>query len=125
MAYNKKDLEDKALKAIKKHNLVFISDIMLYLPCSDATFYNHNLEKLESIKKALEFNKINDKVKLRKKFKTSENPTLQMFYYKLIANNNELSKVGNKHDHTSKGDKINFIVPSGEVGNDIGNDTIE
>lgn len=122
MAYNTKDLEKQALAAIKKHNLIFIEDVVSFLPCSDKTFYNHNLQDLQTIKTAIEQNKINDKVKLRKKFKQSENPTLQIFYYKLLSNEKELGKVGNKVDHTSKGEKINFTVPSGKA--DKNNDEI-
>jgi len=53
MAYNPKELEKKALEAIEKNKLFFIDDVIAYLPCSRATFYNLELEKLDTIKDAL------------------------------------------------------------------------
>ena len=53
MAYKTKELEKQALEAIEKYKLFFIDDIVSYLPCSTATFYNHKLEELETIKEAL------------------------------------------------------------------------
>ena len=47
MAYNPKDLEIKALEAIEKNKLFFIDDVCAYLPCTRATFYNLELDKLK------------------------------------------------------------------------------
>lgn len=113
MAYKTEDLEREALQAIKRHKLVFVTDVVQMLPCSEATFYNHKLDKLETIKNALNLNKIEDKVSLRKKFKQSDNPTLMLAYYKLIGTEDERQALGTKTDITSKGDKVNFIVPTG------------
>ena len=41
MAYDTKELKEKAEKAIKEHNLYFIEDVVAYLPCSKSTFYEH------------------------------------------------------------------------------------
>ena len=89
MAYNKKDLEEKALTAIKENELYFIQDVVTYLPCSSATFYNHELEKLETIKRELEKNAIRTKVSMRKKWKDSDNATLQMGLMKLLSTDEE------------------------------------
>lgn len=113
MAYETKELEKQALEAIDEHNLVFISDVVQMLPCSKPTFYEHKLNELDTIKKALNVNKIKDKVKLRKKFKQSENPTLMLAYYKLIGTEDERQALGTKTDITSKGDRVNFVVPTG------------
>lgn len=61
MAYNTKELEKKALEAIKEHGLIFIDEVCAYLPCSRATFYDHELEKSPKIKKALEDNIVEKK----------------------------------------------------------------
>ena len=93
MAYDTKELIDQALKAIKEHDLYFISDVVACLPCSSSTFYDHELEKSEDIKKALEANRINAKVEMRKKWLKSDNATMQMGLMKLLSDDEELRKL--------------------------------
>jgi len=107
MAYNKKDLEEKALTAIKENELYFIQDVVTYLPCSSATFYNHELEKLETIKRELEKNAIRTKVSMRKKWKDSDNATLQMGLMKLLSTDEERRRLAMEYrDHTTGGQKL-------------------
>jgi hypothetical protein len=97
MAYNPKELETKALEAIEKNKLFFIDDVIAYLPCSRATFYNLELEKLDTIKDALTKVKTEIKVSMRSKWYKSENPTLQMGLMKLIASPDELKQLAMTH----------------------------
>jgi hypothetical protein len=97
MAYNPKELEKKALEAIEKNKLFFIDDVIAYLPCSRATFYNLELEKLDTIKDALTKVKTEIKVSMRSKWYKSENPTLQMGLMKLIASPDELKQLAMTH----------------------------
>ena len=97
MAYNPKELENKALEAIEKNKLFFIDDVIAYLPCSRATFYNLELEKLDTIKDALTKVKTEIKVSMRSKWYKSENPTLQMGLMKLIASPDELKQLSMTH----------------------------
>jgi hypothetical protein len=97
MAYNSKELEKKALEAIEKNKLFFIDDVIAYLPCSRATFYNLELEKLDTIKDALTKVKTEIKVSMRSKWYKSENPTLQMGLMKLIASPDELKQLAMTH----------------------------
>jgi hypothetical protein len=97
MAYNPKELEKKALEAIEKNKLFFIDDVIAYLPCSRATFYNLELEKLDTIKDALTKVKTEIKVSMRSKWYKSENPTLQMGLMKLIASPEELKQLAMTH----------------------------
>ncbi len=107
MAYKKNDLIKTALQAIEKHKLFFIDDIIAYLPCSKATFYNHQLEQLKELKEKLEKNKIEVKVSLRSKWYKSDNATLQMALYKLLASDEERKCLSMQYiDHTSEGKKI-------------------
>jgi hypothetical protein len=46
MAYDKQDLITKSLAAIKKHKLIFIDEVVSYLPCSVSTSLNVALYKL-------------------------------------------------------------------------------
>lgn len=107
MAYKKADLEKQALEAIKKHNLFFIQDVAAFLPCSRSTFYGRELDKLDSIKDALEENRIRTKNGLRAKWFHGNAPATQIALYKLLADEDEIKKLSLQHfDHTTKGDKI-------------------
>jgi len=93
MSYNKEDLETQSLSAINKHKLYFIDDVVAYLPCSRATFYNLGLDKLDTIKDALHKVKTKKKVLLRDKWEESDNATLSIGLMKLLASDDELRKL--------------------------------
>lgn len=111
MAYNRDELEKTALKAIKEHKLYFIEHIIPYLPCDKTTFYDHKLHESNDIKRAIETNKINAKNKALNKWADSENATLQLAHYKLIAADEERKKLSQTYtDVTSDGEKIQPIL---------------
>ena len=93
MGYDTNELERKAIEAIKEHGVIYIEEVCAYLPCSRATFYNHGLDKLDTIKEALEDSRIIKKAELRKKWERSENATLNISLYKLLANEEELMRL--------------------------------
>lgn len=96
MGYDKTDLENKAILAIKKNGLVFFDEIHSRLGVSAATLYNHELEKLETIKESLTQNRISIKQALRKNWtdKTAS-ANLQIAHYKLLADDFELKRLTN------------------------------
>lgn len=104
MAYKTAELEKKALEAIEKHKLFFIEDIVAYLPCDKSTFYNHKLHELDTIKDALEKNKVEVKTSMRSKWYKSDNPTLQMGLYKLIGTEQEAERLGTTLKHSGNMD---------------------
>jgi len=109
MAFKKDELAEIAIKAITSKKLVFMDEVYAYLPCSRATFYNHKLEELDSIKGAIEKNRVDLKVGLRKKWYESENATVQIALYKLIGSEDESDRINSqksKIDHTTQGEKI-------------------
>ena len=89
MAYDKLEQEQKALEAIKKHNLFFIEEVASFLNMARSTFYFLKLDTLDTIKDALEENKVKIKVKMRKKWFDSDNPALQVANYKLLSTQKE------------------------------------
>lgn len=97
MTYKASDLEKLSVEAIEKYKLFFIDDIIAYLPCSRATFYNHGLDKLDTIKDALTKVRTEIKVSMRSKWYKSDNPTLQMGLMKLIASPDELRQLSMSH----------------------------
>lgn len=92
MSHTKKQKQQILTKAIaqaKKHNLIFLSDVIAYTSISRQTFYTWEFDKSDKLKEVLEDNKINIKVELRKKWSLSDNATLNIALYKLVANNEE------------------------------------
>ena len=111
MAYTRRKLIDDSLHAIEENKLIWIEEIFAFVPFSSSTFYNHELEKLEAIKKAIEDNRVNQKTKLREKWYKSDNPTLQIALYKLLASDQEYIVLSTqKIDHTTKGESLNQIT---------------
>ncbi len=104
MVYKKDVLEKKALSVIKKHRLVFIDEISSYLSCSRATFYLKGLDKLDTIKKALEENRISIKRGLREKWYENDVPTTQIALYKLIGTEKECNRLNGNPDNTQNED---------------------
>jgi hypothetical protein len=104
MAYNKSKLEETALKEIKDRKLIFIEDIVCYLPCTRKTFYEHELHKSHAIKDALQLNKTDIKTSLRSKWYKSDNATLQIALMRLACNDEERRKLAvNYTEHSGDG----------------------
>ncbi len=104
MAYKTEELEKKSLEAINNHKLFFIEDVVAFLPCDKTTFYNHKLHEFNSIKEALEKNRVEIKTSMRSKWYKSENPTLQMGLYKLIGTPEEAERLGTTLKHSGNMD---------------------
>lgn len=109
MAYN--DVEKiyaKALSVIKEHSLYFIEDVVAYLPISKPTFYEYfkvDSDEFNEIKEALDNNRVNTKVKMRKKWEESDNATLQIGLMKLISTDEEAHRLnGTKQEHKLSGE---------------------
>lgn len=82
--------EREIIEVIKKNRIFSVQDIFaFYKGCSRATFYNHNLEELDTIKEAINENKIITKQALKSKWAKSDNPTLQIALYKSICTGEE------------------------------------
>jgi hypothetical protein len=82
------------------------------LPCCRATFYNLGLDKLDTIKDALEQNKIETKNSMRAKWYKSDNATLQIALMKLISSDEERRKMSQNYNEITgiDGEDIRFVV---------------
>lgn len=127
MAYNKEELYQQALGAIEKHKLMFIEDIVAYIPCVISTFYEHfpkESKESKELKRLLEINRISTKNSLRNKWEESDNPTLQIALYKTICTDEERRRLNTSHtDITTKGEKLNVPILSIDPINNAGNDS--
>lgn len=111
MAYDKKELEKKALDAIKKHKLMFIENIIAYLPCGKTTFYELKLNESNSIKKAIEQTRISRKVAMQNNWFKSETPSLQIALMKMIADDHEAHRLnGTKQEIKQTGNIESRVV---------------
>jgi hypothetical protein len=108
--YDKKKLFEKAKKAAKEKELIFIEEIVSYLPISKPTFYEYfplDSNELNELKNLIEDNAVEIKSGLRKKWRESENPTLQIALYRLTSRTDEHKKLNQAYiDHTTDGEKI-------------------
>ena len=114
MAYDSNKLYEQAIKAIEDNNLFFIEDIVAYLPCAKATFYDHfkiDSNELNDLKELLDKNRVVEKVAIRKKLKTSDKAAELLALYRLLATPEEHQKLNQSYvDHTSKGKEITSIT---------------
>jgi hypothetical protein len=98
--YNREDLLKDSLAIIKKHKVCFIDDLVVHLPCCRSTFYHFELHKTDVIKQSIFSQRQFKKMKLRKGWENTENATLQMGLYKLLANDDELERLTNNKQKT-------------------------
>ncbi len=98
--YKKKELEKMALAVLAEHKLYFIQQLIRYLPCNSATFYNHKLEKSEAIIDRLNDNKIDIKDKIFNDWQNSSYFPAQKSLYMLLADEDEYSRLSGNKDIT-------------------------
>lgn len=110
MAYNKQEMIEQCLKVIEENQVITkIQYIFPSVPFCSATFYNHGLEKMESIKKALEVNRLKEKLFIFNKLRENKNVLGLIAYLKLIADPEEYDRLNTqKLDHSNKGEKFDF-----------------
>ena len=96
MAYDRIKIYNQALDLIEKKKLFFIEDVITLLPISKQTFYEFfkvDSNELDTIKEALDKNKIDVKNGLRNKWYNGNNPLTQMALYKLIGTEEEYHRI--------------------------------
>ena len=105
--YDTGELKESALLAIKREKLVFFNEISGYISAGRATLYGHDIDKDPDIKQALSENRIKTKVGLRRKWYESDNASVQISLFKLLATDDERLKLSQSYvDVTTKGDKM-------------------
>ena len=108
MAYKTEDLLKTAKEAIIKNRLIFIEDIIAFLPCHKSTFYEHFPNESDNYKTMfdmLETNRTTLKVSMRSKWYKSNSPALQMALMKLIGNKEELRRLSMNYNENQQLDK--------------------
>jgi hypothetical protein len=119
--------EKAILETIAKNPIFKFKDIFVYYKgCSRATAYNHNLDKLDSIKEALYSNRRKGVSSLLAKWLTSDNATLQLAAMRMICDTEEHRSLNqNYSDITTKGEKIEVSDPFAQIRKNHGIETDE
>ena len=109
---NKKSTYEKEiLKVIQHNNLFVITDIFaFYTGCTRKTFYDHELHKSDTIKKAIDDNKLKTCQSLKNKWYKSDNPTLQIALFKTICGGDDLRKLSQSYIDQNLDNNITITV---------------
>ena len=111
MANKKKTYEKEILKVIEDNNIFVITDIFaFYTGCSRATFYNNGLDKLDTIKKAIDDNKVKTRQSQKNKWFDSDNPTLQIALFKTISSDEDLRRLSQSYIDQNLDNNITITV---------------
>jgi len=96
------------LGAIENNPIYSFNDIFVfYKKCCRATAYNHNLDKLDTIKEAIYEKKRKGVTTMLSKWIKSDNPTLQISAMKIICDPEEHKKLQQNYtDVTSNSETI-------------------
>jgi hypothetical protein len=89
MGYSKEEILEKSLTAIEAEECTTIEEVILYLPIGKTTFYALGLNESNDIKEAIEKVRVRLKKVMKRNWHKSDNPTLQIAAFKLMADENE------------------------------------
>jgi len=99
------------VEVIVKHNIIFIEELISFIPISKGTFYAWKLNEMDLLKDAIEVGKVKQKSHMRTNWYASDNPTLQLACYRLLAKDEEHRRLNTNYtDVTTQGEKINAPV---------------
>ena len=93
MAYQREEIFKQILELIPKEGITFFGDIALYIAPHLTTLYEWEFDKSNEIKEAIAKERSKVKQKMRKKWLQSDNATLQIVGYRLMATREELEAI--------------------------------
>jgi hypothetical protein len=96
MGYDREQREQihkQCLEVIEREQCVTMSEVLLYIPVSKKTFYEWGFHESDELKSAIDDEKVKVKTKLRRNWRNSDNPTLQIAEFKLASTDAELERL--------------------------------
>lgn len=99
------ELVNQCLDIIKEYNVLFITDLVAFLPFSRRTFYEYNLHNSHNLKEAIEKQRIFTKQSLRNNWLKVNCATRQIALYKLICTQEERNAISNNPKLEDKSSK--------------------
>ena len=109
MAYNKELIYEEVIKAIKDNKLKHFDYIEGFVePCTKTLYeiFPMGGDESHAIKRELSLNKINSKTKMVNKWEESDNATLQIAAYKLIASDEERQALSTNYQKTEHSGEV-------------------
>lgn len=88
MLYDKEEIYNKAIEIIETEDIIFMHEVISFLPCSKTTFYDlfpSESEESEYIKELLNDNKVKTKIDIREKLKKSNKSAELLALYRLAS----------------------------------------
>jgi len=99
------------MEVIEKEEIIFIDELIAFIPISERTFYNWKLQELQELKGAINKQKVLSKTGLRKDWRFSQSHVLQLALYRLLATEEERRLLATNYtDVTTKGESVNAPV---------------
>jgi hypothetical protein len=118
MAKSIKQYEQELLNVIKEYNIFFIEEIFAYTSViSRGHFYELNLNKSDTLLKAMTDNKTKTKKSMQNKWYKSDNATLQVALMKLICDDDERQKLSQSYNKIDADIKGQIDTGTKEVAN--------
>lgn len=113
MDYSTDELFKQAKEIIVREEAVFMGEVISFIGCARATFYKYiqdKSEEMQELDRLLTLNKVAVKQELRKKWRESDNATLQLALYRLCSDEEEHRKLNQQYtDITSKGEGVDNL----------------
>ena len=103
MPYDRSAIFEQAKKEAESKKLIWIEEIVSFLPISKPTFYDYfplDSNELNELKEIIENNRVSLKAAMRKKWYESENPTLQVSLMKLLGTEEETHRLNGSKTET-------------------------
>ena len=113
MSYDPTKIFEQAKKLIKEKELIFLEEVVSYLPISKTTFYDFfkiGSNELNELKELIDFNKVDAKSFMRKKWKEAEAPALQIALYKLCGTDEENHKLNGTKQEVKQEIKVDGAI---------------
>lgn len=102
-----KKYEKELLEVIRDKKVAFFDHCFAFTSFSSSTAYNHELEKLDTIKESIKQNRVKAKNYLLSKWIESDNATLNISAFRLLSTSEEHQKLNQSYiDHTTKGKSV-------------------
>ena len=122
MAYDKEKIYKQAQKLIVDKKLIFMTEVYALLPMTHGTFYiwfPEKSEELETLKRLIESNKTNLKMKLREKMFKEGKSADNIVLYKLAGTKEERDILNGVDTSTNEVKpaqtiNINYVKPDNE-----------
>ena len=101
MATKAEQYERELLKVIKEKKIAFFDHCFAFTSFSRSIAYYHKLNELDSIKEAIESNRVKAKNYMINKWIASDNPTLQVAAMRLLSDSDEHRKLNQNYTEHS------------------------